>query len=193
MESPDGLAVLAVVLFVIFALRKLARPGRGRYRGPRRRSAPSPPPPGTLGELAAQVLNVVDGDTVEVRAQGRDFRVRLAFIDCPENGQAWGNAAAAGLVKLIGGKPVVLEAHGVDDYGRLLATIFVKHHDEPGMINVNERMVMLGHAWVYRHYYRELPEARRRQLDRLESWARSKKVGLWRQGDAIPPWKWRRL
>lgn len=192
MESPDGLALLVVAFLVVFLLRSLARAGRrtSRWRGwP---TTPKSAPPITSGEVPARVLRVIDGDTVDVNIQGRRVRVRLDAIDCPEDGQPWGNIATAGLIKMIGGKSVLLEAHGVDDYGRMLATVFVKHHQEPEMINVNERMVMLGHAWVMRAYYRHLPENRRRQLDRLERWARSKKVGLWRQADAMPPWKWRR-
>ncbi len=145
-----------------------------------------------MGQTSARVLQVIDGDTVDVKARGQRIRVRLSSIDCPENGQPWGNIAKAGLIKLIGGKSVILEVHGVDDYGRTLATVFVKHHQESGLINVNERMVMLGHAWVLRQYYLHLPEERRQQLDRLESWARSKRVGLWKTSVPIPPWKWRR-
>ncbi|MEO0972229.1 MAG: thermonuclease family protein [Pseudomonadota bacterium] len=59
-------------------------------------------------------------------------------------------------------------------------------------MNVNERLVTLGHAWVMRGLYYHLPKARQQQLDRLERWARSKRVGLWRTEDPIPPWEWRR-
>lgn len=139
----------------------------------------------------AKVVHVLDGDTVIVLI-GRDKNsVRLDSIDCPEDGQPWGNIAAAGLIKLIGGRTVQLEQHGQDVYGRTLATIYVHHGTEKVWINVNERMVVLGHAWVMRRYYDHLPSDRQQKLNRLEQWARSKKVGLWKEPNPVPPWKWR--
>jgi micrococcal nuclease len=140
---------------------------------------------------SAQVMHVVDGDTAIVTI-GRDENiVRLDSINCPEGGQPWGDIAAFGLIKLIGGRVVQLEQHGQDPYGRTLATIYVQHSSENGWINVNERMVMLGHAWVMRKYYDHLPQDRQQKLNRLERWARSKRVGLWHEQNPIPPWKWR--
>ncbi len=42
-----------------------------------------------------------------------------------------------------------------------------------------------------RRFYDHLPKDRQDQLNRLERWARSKKVGLWKTPNPIPPWKWR--
>jgi len=140
----------------------------------------------------ANVLQVIDGDTVDVRMRGNRIRLRLDSIDCPEDGQLWGNTAKAGLIKMIGGKSVRIEEHGYDQYGRTIATVFVRDNQKAEWINVNERMVTLGHAWVMRAYYAHLPEDRRRQLNRLERWAKSRRVGLWRTPNPTPPWKWRR-
>jgi micrococcal nuclease len=140
-----------------------------------------------------QVLSVVDGDTAIVMI-GRDENVvRLDSVDCPEGGQVWGNCAANGLKKLIEGRIVCLEQHGQDPYGRTLATIYIWDKDEVGLINVNERMVMLGHAWVMRLYYDHLPSDRQQKLNQLEKWARSKRVGLWSETNPIPPWRWRKM
>ncbi len=119
------------------------------------------------------------------------MKVRLDSIDCPEDGQHWGDIAAYGLIKLVGGKTVHLEEHGIDPYGRTLATIYVRQSDGDAWQNVNERMVTLGHAWVMRRYYDHLPNDRQTKLNRLEAWAKSKKVGLWKTENPIPPWKWR--
>ena len=117
--------------------------------------------------------------------------IRLDSIDCPEDGQPWGNTAAYGLIKLIGGRKVRLEEHGLDFHGRTLATIYVRHANGEEWVNVNERMVILGHAWVMYKFYDHLPKDRQDKLNRLENWARSKKVGLWRTQSPIPPWQWR--
>ena len=140
----------------------------------------------------SNVLRVIDGDTVYVRMLGSRIRIRLDSIDCPEDGQPWGDTAKAGLIKMIGGKSVHLEEHGYDVYGRTIATVFVRDDQKGKWINVNERMVVLGHAWVMRAYYTHLSEDRRRQLNRLETWAKSKRVGLWGTPNPTPPWEWRR-
>lgn len=185
--------MISLFRFVIRIFAHSARADRGRYR---RNARSRPEPLSTLdvvpGVVAAQVVWVLDGDTVDVRIEDRVVRVRLASIDCPEDGQPWGDVAKAGLIKMIGGKPVLLEAHGVDDYGRMLATVFATHGDEGKLINVNERMVMLGHAWVMQGRCAHPSQESQRQLLRLQAWARSKKVGLWRSPDPEPPWLWRR-
>ncbi|MBX2986992.1 MAG: thermonuclease family protein [Bdellovibrionaceae bacterium] len=157
-------------------------------RESRQRDARSPlVPPVRL--LEVKVREVLDGDTVIVSDSGYDIRIRLSSIDCPEDGQPWGDIAKAGLIKLIGGRRVRIETHGTDVYERTVATIFVQQDSK--WINVNERMVMLGHAWVMRQYYGHLSKQRRIQLDRLERWAKTKRVGLWKTENPVPPWLWR--
>ena len=139
-----------------------------------------------------KVIRIIDGDTVIVAKGWSKIVIRLDSIDCPENGQQWGDTAAYGLIKLIGGRKAHLEEHGLDSHGRTLATIYVQHVGRSEWINVNERMVTLGHAWVMGRFYDHLPKDRQDKLNRLEGWARSKKVGLWRAPNPIPPWQWRK-
>ena len=138
-----------------------------------------------------KVEHIIDGDTVIVVKNWHKIKIRLDSIDCPEDGQHWGDTAKYGLIKLIGGRKVRLEEHGIDPYERTLATIYVQHGYGSEWMNVNERMVTLGHAWVMRRFYDHLPKDRQNKLNRLERWARSKKVGLWKTPNPIPPWKWR--
>lgn len=137
-------------------------------------------------------MRVVDGDTLIVAKGWSQTMIRLDSIDCPEDGQHWGDIAAFGLIKLVGGRRVVLEEHGLDSYGRTLATIYVRHANGEEWLNVNERMVTIGHAWVMRRFYDHLPKDRQAKLNRLEAWAKSKKVGLWSTENPIPPWQWRK-
>ena len=139
----------------------------------------------------AEVKWVIDGDTVVVSIKGQKEKVRLDSIDCPEGDQEWGSAAKYGLVKLIGGRSIQLEQYGMDIYGRIIATIYVWNDANNEWSNVNERMVTLGHAWVMRLYYNHLSKDRQNKLNQLERWARSRKVGLWRSQNPIPPWNWR--
>lgn len=122
----------------------------------------------------------------------REIVIRLDSIDCPEDGQPWGDMSKQGLEKLISGKKVHFEEHGMDGYGRTLATIYIWHTKKNEWLNVNEHMVTLGHAWVMRLYYDHLPKDRQDKLNRLERWAKLKKMGLWNTPHPLPPWKWRK-
>ncbi len=145
------------------------------------------------GYLAeGRVLQIVDGDTVVIMIGREENLVRLDSIDCPEGRQPWGEQASNGLRLLIEGRLVGVEQHGQDPYGRSLATIYAWHDIKNETINVNEYMVMRGHAWVMRHYYDHLPVDRQQRLVRMERWARTKKIGLWNEINPIPPWKWRK-
>lgn len=136
------------------------------------------------------VEHVIDGDTVIVRQGWSEVRLRLYGIDCPEDGQPWGDIATAGLIKIIGGRSIYFESHGADRHERTLATIYIWNGNE--IMNVNERMVILGHAWVMRKWCDGLSQQRLDKLIQLERWARSKRVGLWKADNPIPPWLWRK-
>jgi micrococcal nuclease len=86
---------------------------------------------------------------------------------------------------------VQVETHHSDHYERTVATLYVFDNNDTKWTNVNERMVMLGHAWVMRRFYGHLPRHKQTQLNKLERWAKSKRVGLWKAPNPIAPWKWR--
>jgi endonuclease YncB( thermonuclease family) len=85
-----------------------------------------------------------------------------------------------------------VEAHETDQLGRTIATLYVEDGNTSNWINVNEKMVELGHAWVMRQYYDHLPKDRQAELDKLESSAKLNKLGLWESLNPIPPWDWRK-
>jgi micrococcal nuclease len=96
----------------------------------------------------AQVTRVIDGDTVEVRIDGREDEVRYIGIDTPETVkpgtpvQCFGPQASALNHRLVEGRTVrlVFGRERRDVYGRLLAYVFV------GGEFVNARLVRLGYA-----------------------------------------------
>ena len=139
-----------------------------------------------------KVEQVIDGDTVKVSTLEDEKIIRLDSIDCPEDGQDWGGIAKDGLIKLIGDKHVHVDAHETDQLGRTIATLYVEDGNTSNWINVNEKMVELGHAWVMRQYYDHLPKDRQAELDKLESSAKLNKLGLWESLNPIPPWDWRK-
>jgi micrococcal nuclease len=114
-------------------------------------AGPSPTDVGT-------VIEVVDGDTVDVELAGRRERVRLLGIDTPEvhvggeggAPECFGPEASAFTAELLAvGAPVRLERDvvGRDDYGRLLAYVYVMAGgEETGGRMVNEAIVRQGYA-----------------------------------------------
>ncbi len=81
---------------------------------------------------AVRVERVVDGDTIQVRIDGRSERVRYIGVDTPESVkpgarvQCFGKAAAAENRRLVEGRTVRLsyDAEARDRYGRLLAYVY---------------------------------------------------------------------
>ena len=127
-----------------------------------------------------KVVGVTDGDTIKVLKDGIQVKVRLAAIDCPEKGQPYGQAAKKFTANLVAGKIVNVWPTDTDRYGRTIAFVFV------GGVDLNKELLKAGLAWHYKQYSRD-PE-----LAKLEFEARSKKVGLWVEADAVAPWEWRK-
>tara|TARA_R100000700_G_C3179519_1_gene156251 strand:+ start:5691 stop:6029 length:339 start_codon:yes stop_codon:yes gene_type:complete len=107
-----------------------------------------------MWEYYAEVLRVVDGDTVDVRVDlgfnvHYKVRVRMHGINAPESRtrdkeeKIRGLAAKERLEQLIDGKRVTLKSHGVGKFGRCLGEITV------GSINVNAQLLKEGHAIAY--------------------------------------------
>jgi len=70
--------------------------------------------------FTGKVVRVLDGDTVEVLdIETNPHRVRLAGIDAPETGQAFGAWAKRKLIELAYGRTVQVEGAKRDKYQRL--------------------------------------------------------------------------
>lgn len=137
-------------------------------------------PAHTKETFKGNVINVVDGDTLDIRIGTNVTRIRLADIDAPERNQPWGHEAKKGLISKVLKKEVSVVINSKDRYGRLIGTIFFKK------TNVNQSMISEGHAWAYRQYLEN------KKLIEIENKARKARVGLWQSSDAIPPWDWRK-
>lgn len=72
-----------------------------------------------------KVIAVVDGDTVGiVTHRGLRARLRLRGIDAPETGQRGAREAKQALEEMVLQRWVSARWHGVDRYGRRVATVF---------------------------------------------------------------------
>jgi micrococcal nuclease len=128
--------------------------------------------------VAAAVVRVVDGDTLVVRLDGRDQRVRYIGVNTPESVdprrpvQCFGQEAAARNRELVDGQTVWLErdVSDADQFGRLLRYVYV------GERLVNAELVRDGFA----HAVTFPPDVKYAdRLRALEREARAARRGLW--------------
>jgi endonuclease YncB( thermonuclease family) len=137
-----------------------------------------------------RITGVVDGDTINVlihaeqpiRVQ-QQIRVRIAFIDAPEKGQAFGQRAKQAMSALVFGKDVKLRPHTIDGYGRLVAQVLVDNQD------AGLELLKQGLCWVYEKY---IPEAKidiEASYRAAQATAQSEKLGLWQDSAPVPPWE----
>jgi endonuclease YncB( thermonuclease family) len=125
------------------------------------------------------VVRVADGDTLTVRVNGTDKRIRLSEIDAPEARQAWGANAKAALTQKVNRKTVRILVSEKDRYDRYLGKVWVGQRD------INREMVAEGHAWVYRRYLDDI------SLLRAERQAKHAQRGLWQLHNPQAPWNYR--
>ena len=100
---------------------------------------------------AVTVSRVIDGDTIEVRYEGKVEKVRLLRIDTPERNEKGFYEAKEALADMIQGKNVKLEFETPgevqrDRYGRFLCYVFFEG------ININVEMVKRGHSKFWTKY-----------------------------------------
>jgi endonuclease YncB( thermonuclease family) len=129
--------------------------------------------------LSGTVITVIDGDTITVSDAGRHYRVRLAGVDAPEAEQPYGIRSARSLAALCYRKAAKVEwkekAHGVH-----LGHVSCDDKD------AGAEQVRRGLAWVSPQQI-----TAGSGLYEIETYARLRKIGLWADDQAVPPWDWR--
>jgi endonuclease YncB( thermonuclease family) len=152
---------------------------------PQPTDTPALSPTMVIAMVEAQVIEVVDGDTIKVLLDGAAYTVRYIGIDTPETvhpeiGVEWmGPEASAANEELVAGKTVRLErdVSETDRYGRLLRYVYV------GDLFVNQELVRLGYAQVSTYppdtKYVDLFTAAQRE-------AREAGRGLWAPATPVP-------
>ena len=112
---------------------------------------PTPTPGGTGGTGGntptgeqAQVVDVIDGDTIDVRLNGQVMRVRYIGVNTPERDEPCYADATRANAALVDGQMVTLvkDQSETDRYGRLLRYIYV------GDVFVDAQLVAQGYAEV---------------------------------------------
>ncbi len=149
---------------------------------------------GCAAAWEGSVLDVADGDTVSIAAEGAAdaaLAIRLYGIDAPEKGQAGGAAAREYLRQILppGSRVRVVTMQAGDRYGRQVALVFLRGGaDQGGSVCVNAEMVRAGHAWVAQKYCGGKMCGAWQDFQRQ---ARQAGRGVWQDADPLPPWLWR--
>ena len=131
-------------------------------------------------EFSGKVIEIIDGDTIEVLENNNPVRIRLAEIDCPESHQDFGQKAKTFTSELAFDKNVKVLVKDIDRYGRTVAEIIL-----PDGRSLNRELISAGLAWWYQRYSSD------QSLGQLQSQAKSAKLGLWSSDNPIAPWDFR--
>ncbi len=132
---------------------------------------------------SAQVVKVIDGDSIEVNIGNKKITVRLWGIDTPEYRQPYSKAAKKETRRLLHKKTITLEVKDWDAYGRMVALVRLDN----GLL-VNEELVKSGYAWVHVYYCKV---AICQKWKGYEQQARQERLGLWREKNPVAPWVWK--
>ena len=131
--------------------------------------------------ITGEVTAVFDGDDIEVQNNGKNLRIRLAEIDCPERGQPFSENALRFTIRLAMDRQVEVDVVEKDRYGRTVGRVTL-----PNGKSLNRELVRAGYAWWYKQYSSDI------SLGLLEMQARLAKRGLWAVPGATPPWEYRK-
>lgn len=125
--------VFLVTIFCLVACDDIADSGRG---GSDSTSS------GTISGETGRVVDVIDGDTIDVMLDGEEVRVRYVGVNTPERDEPCYADAVAANRALVEGKTVTLvkDTSDTDRFDRLLRYIYV------GDTFVNRDLVIQGYA-----------------------------------------------
>ncbi|MHB1296308.1 MAG: thermonuclease family protein [Anaerolineae bacterium] len=177
-QGPLGRALLAALGLVLFIAALWNAPG---LPGPLQEAPVVPLRPSAAapeGMRAAEVVDVIDGDTIRVLLDGEEWAVRYIGIDTPEVSVEGGAAepfaaeATEANRRLVEGKSVYLEqdVSQTDRYGRLLRYV----HVDDTLVNAELVRQGLARAVAYP------PDTHRQAaFEALEAEARDAHRGLW--------------
>jgi endonuclease YncB( thermonuclease family) len=148
----------------------------------------------SYGDFHAQVIKIVDGDTIKVVDRyGNKHSVRLVGIDSPERDQPYGYEAHKSLEMLLDKKKIKIispkkgiSLFTMDRYRRVLGKVMLDDKD------INLLQVRRGMAWHFKKYIKDQELEDQKIYSLAEDKARAKIIGLWKSGNQIAPWVWRK-
>lgn len=140
-------------------------------------------PLSVFSQTAAKVVGILDGDTITVLLDGNiKKRLRLAEVDCPENGQPFGKNAKQYTSDQVFGKEITFTETDIDRYGRTIAKVY--YDDEKYL---SAEIIKAGLGWWYYYF------SKNKSLGDLEQEAKLKRIGLWQDDNSVSPWEFRKI
>lgn len=134
-----------------------------------------------FSQSKGKVIKIKDGDTIVVLlGNNHQETLRLAEVDCPENGQAFGKNAKQFTSSQVFGKKIVFYRVNKDRYRRTIAKIF---YDDNKYLSAE--IIKSGWGWWY------FKASKNTDLKSYEISAKNSKIGLWKDNNAISPWEFR--
>jgi micrococcal nuclease len=125
------------------------------------------------------VSRVLDGDTYKIHSGGKTVSLRLASIDCPETGQAYGLEAKKYAESLVLGKELTVSFSGSDKYGRNLGDL-----KTPDGESISLKIASAGYAWAWSTAGAKIKTA-------IET-AKKSRLGLWADANPVNPYLFRK-
>ncbi|MCB0362437.1 MAG: thermonuclease family protein [Bdellovibrionales bacterium] len=183
MKASKNRLFLLFVLFSssIFLSSRIVAENNGRDNG--HISAEAKNKPGkkakSIVKIDARGLSCHDGDTCRVETMTKDlWKIRLWGIDAPETKQAYGRESQSFIEKLVKGKALQLECHGMS-FDRHTCRIFSDGTD------VGQQLVLAGLAW-------EAPQYSKKTYSPQMTLAKNEKRGLWQETSLVSPYCFRK-
>lgn len=109
----------------------------------------------------------------------KQITIRLAEVDCPEDGQPFSKNAKQFTSDKVFGKIISYEVTDIDRYGRTIAKVF---YDD---FYLSRELIRNGLGWWYYHYSTD------KSLGQLQKEAQQQKKGLFSDKHHIAPWAYR--
>jgi micrococcal nuclease len=130
--------------------------------------------------------SVYDGYTLRVDCDGQQQRIRFACVDAPELKQENGIASRDHLRSLLNraNNQVSIKAVDTDRFGRTVAAVYAN-----GQL-IQLQQVQARMVWAYDRYKANCPQWK--EIEKAFKGTRSNRKGIFRAGNPIPPWEWRR-
>jgi micrococcal nuclease len=189
MKKKEMRNIIALIVFLIGAYQVIIAPQASEEKV-NQNKAPLPTvsePTAVLGDqtasasVSAQVIRVVDGDTVRVLINGEEKTLRLIGLNTPETVdprrevQCYGKEASNKAKELLTDQTVYLESDDsqgeTDKYQRLLRYIWLTDGR-----NFNKLMITEGYAYEYTY---DLPYKYQSEFKTAQLTAQETKKGLW--------------
>ena len=128
--------------------------------------------------ISGTVVKIFDGDTLAVQdAAKKRYKIRLAEIDAPEEKQPFWMEASRSLAELCYHKSATVE------WSERQGRRYIGYVKCAGK-DANAEQLKRGMAWAS-------PRATKptSPLYELETYARLRRIGLWADDNAVPPWE----